>query len=203
MASFLCAYLSKWVFPKIVGFPPKASIKRIVGFPIVFTIHFGVFPYFWKHPNVIDKGFEVCTPFFFSTCLGWVVGWFQWWCWPWCDLRSPGWGVLQPTTDPSNLDDQWNGLWGCGGWWWSWWWWRGKGKQEMWICGGWLASCFFSDWSDETVLQLDMIGWRHKRRRYLWCRCVLQMLERQSVYHKGLCFQDIGSTYLHSHIWTL
>ena len=28
-----------WVFPKIVGFPPKSSI--LIGFSIIFTIHFG------------------------------------------------------------------------------------------------------------------------------------------------------------------
>ena len=27
---------------------PKSSI--LIGFSIIFTIHFGVFPYFWKHP---------------------------------------------------------------------------------------------------------------------------------------------------------
>ena len=31
---------SIWVFPKIVGFPPKSSI--LIGFSIIFTIHFGV-----------------------------------------------------------------------------------------------------------------------------------------------------------------
>ena len=29
-----------WMFPKIVGFPPKSSILR--GFSIIFTLHFGV-----------------------------------------------------------------------------------------------------------------------------------------------------------------
>ena len=29
-----------WMFPKIVGFPPKSSI--LIGFSIIFTIHFGV-----------------------------------------------------------------------------------------------------------------------------------------------------------------
>ena len=29
-----------WVFPKIRGFPPKSSI--LIGFSIIFTIHFGV-----------------------------------------------------------------------------------------------------------------------------------------------------------------
>ena len=43
----------KWVFPKIVGFPPKSSI--LIGFSIIFTIHFGgKSPYFWKHPNEIS-----------------------------------------------------------------------------------------------------------------------------------------------------
>ena len=36
------------MFPKIVGFPPKSSI--LIGFSMKSTIHFGVFPYFWKHP---------------------------------------------------------------------------------------------------------------------------------------------------------
>ena len=31
---------NKWVFPKIGGFPPKSSI--LIGFSIIFTIHFGV-----------------------------------------------------------------------------------------------------------------------------------------------------------------
>ena len=29
-----------WMFPKIGGFPPKSSI--LIGFSIIFTIHFGV-----------------------------------------------------------------------------------------------------------------------------------------------------------------
>ena len=38
-----------WGFPKMVGFPPKSSI--LIGFSIIFTIHFGGFPpIFWKHP---------------------------------------------------------------------------------------------------------------------------------------------------------
>ena len=32
---------SMWMFPKIVGFPPKSSI--LIRFSIIFTIHFGVF----------------------------------------------------------------------------------------------------------------------------------------------------------------
>ena len=36
---------------KIGGFPPKSSI--LIGFSIIFTIHFGGFPpIFWKHPYV-------------------------------------------------------------------------------------------------------------------------------------------------------
>ena len=31
-----------WVFPKMVGFPPKSS--NLIGFSIIFTIHFGGFP---------------------------------------------------------------------------------------------------------------------------------------------------------------
>ena len=33
-------HLVMWMFPKIVGFPPKSSI--LIGFSIIFTIHFGV-----------------------------------------------------------------------------------------------------------------------------------------------------------------
>ena len=36
-----------WVFPKMVGFPPKSSI--LIGFSIIFTIHFGV-PQFLETP---------------------------------------------------------------------------------------------------------------------------------------------------------
>ena len=36
-----------WMFPKIVGFPPKSSI--LIGFSIIFTIHFGV-PLFLETP---------------------------------------------------------------------------------------------------------------------------------------------------------
>ena len=55
----------KWMFPKIVGFPPRSSI--LIGFSIIFTIHFGVPPlletpkytfrptkaFNKKHPNLI------------------------------------------------------------------------------------------------------------------------------------------------------
>ena len=37
-----------WVFPKIVGFPPKSSI--LIGFSIINHPFWGVYPYFWKHP---------------------------------------------------------------------------------------------------------------------------------------------------------
>ena len=41
------SFCSTWMFPKIVGFPPKSSIKKI-GFSFINTIHFGgVSPYFW------------------------------------------------------------------------------------------------------------------------------------------------------------
>ena len=38
------------MFPKIVGFPPKSSIKKI-GFSMIFTIHIGVFPPFKETPT--------------------------------------------------------------------------------------------------------------------------------------------------------
>ena len=50
---WLICHSPKCVFPKIVGFPPKSSI--LIGFSIIFTIHFGVFPYFWKHPNLLEN----------------------------------------------------------------------------------------------------------------------------------------------------
>ena len=37
-----------WVFPKVVGVPPKSSM--FIGFSIIFTIHFGV-PLFLETPN--------------------------------------------------------------------------------------------------------------------------------------------------------
>ena len=43
--------ISTWVFPKIVGFPPKSSI--LIGFSIIFTIHFGVPPLFLETPTSI------------------------------------------------------------------------------------------------------------------------------------------------------
>ena len=51
---------------------PKSSI--LIGFSIIFTIHFGVFyPYFWKHPHIthhirwIQAGFAGCGPLLVST----------------------------------------------------------------------------------------------------------------------------------------
>ena len=45
------------MFPKIVGFPPNHPF--LIGFSIIFTIHFGVFsPYFWKHPYPTTKFFQ-------------------------------------------------------------------------------------------------------------------------------------------------
>ena len=41
---FLAQYTSIWMFPKIVGFPPKSSI--LTRFSIVLTIHFGGTPIF-------------------------------------------------------------------------------------------------------------------------------------------------------------
>ena len=38
-----------WLFPKIVGFPPKSSI--LIGFSIINHAFWG-YPYFWKHPYV-------------------------------------------------------------------------------------------------------------------------------------------------------
>ena len=43
-----------WMFPKIVGFPPKASILiDLVGCSIIFTIHFGP-PLFLGNTHIID-----------------------------------------------------------------------------------------------------------------------------------------------------
>ena len=42
---------SRWVFPKIGVFPPKSSI--LIGFSIIFTIHFGVPNFLGKHPDFI------------------------------------------------------------------------------------------------------------------------------------------------------
>ena len=37
-----------WMFPKMVGFPPKSSI--LIGFSIINHPFWGKHPYFWKHP---------------------------------------------------------------------------------------------------------------------------------------------------------
>ena len=50
---WLYIYIYTWVFPKIMV-PPKSSI--LIGFSIIFTIHFGAHPYFWKHPYIIKTG---------------------------------------------------------------------------------------------------------------------------------------------------
>ena len=47
------------MFPKIGSFPPNTQV--LLGFSMIFTIHFGVFPYFWKHPNI-------CFPLVLGTC---------------------------------------------------------------------------------------------------------------------------------------
>ena len=56
-----------WMFPKIVGFSPQI-IHGLIGISIIFTIHFGVHPYFWKHPilrNAVAKiewqSLELCS----------------------------------------------------------------------------------------------------------------------------------------------
>ena len=53
-----------WGFLKIVGFPPKSSI--LIGFSIIFTIHFGVFPYFWSSTHMIQASFRML---FFSSVV--------------------------------------------------------------------------------------------------------------------------------------
>ena len=42
-----------WMFPKIVGFPPKSSI--LIGFSIINHPFWGT-PYFWKHPTACKMG---------------------------------------------------------------------------------------------------------------------------------------------------
>ena len=53
---------TSWVFPKIVGFPPKSSI--LIGFSIIFTIHFGGPPLFLETPSWwLNQSFEkICSP---------------------------------------------------------------------------------------------------------------------------------------------
>ena len=42
-----------WMFPKIVGFPPKSSI--LIGFSIIFAIHFGGSPLFFGNTHFTPK----------------------------------------------------------------------------------------------------------------------------------------------------
>ena len=42
---------SIWMFPKIMGFPPKSSI--LIGFSMIFTIHFGGFPPILGNTHVV------------------------------------------------------------------------------------------------------------------------------------------------------
>ena len=49
-------YLGTWMFPKIVGFPPKSSI--LIGFSIMFTIHFWFFPLFLETPKYCLLGMK-------------------------------------------------------------------------------------------------------------------------------------------------
>ena len=64
------------VSEKIVAFPPKSSI--LIGFSIIFIIHFGGFsPYFWKHPCFFE-GLRNWR----RHCLQWNCQWrgFRWHC---------------------------------------------------------------------------------------------------------------------------
>ena len=67
-----------WVFPKIVGFPPKSSI--FIGFSIIFTIHFGVLLFLEFHPLL-----DLLRP--------WVLWCFI--CWFWC-VQHPTSRVVSP-----------------------------------------------------------------------------------------------------------
>ena len=42
---------SSWMFPKIMGFPPKSSI--LIGFSIIDHQFWGTH-YFWKHPHILS-----------------------------------------------------------------------------------------------------------------------------------------------------
>ena len=53
------------MFPKIVGFPPKSSIKKI-GFSILFTIHLGV-PLFLENLHIC-----VLLSCFYHATIAWV-----------------------------------------------------------------------------------------------------------------------------------
>ena len=77
-----------WMFPKTVV-PPNHPF--LIGFAIIFTIHFGVFPYFRKHPYMDPMGFLASifftwihetqlTPRWFAVIVADVIcreGW--WW----------------------------------------------------------------------------------------------------------------------------
>ena len=66
--------------PKIFELPPPGKISKnsgcfppthpiLTGFSIIFTIHFGVFPYFWKHPPVRKKPKKKNIPTFATAFL--------------------------------------------------------------------------------------------------------------------------------------
>ena len=87
-------HLVMWMFPKIVGFPPKSSI--LIGFSIIFTIHFGV-PICLEPPILMQA--EVSFVFLNAMILWWkfvkrvlyvmmcprdlninlVQQWYSWW----------------------------------------------------------------------------------------------------------------------------
>ena len=55
-------FFPKWMFPKIVGFPPNHPFEE--GFPFISPSILG-YHYFWKHPNGTKKhglGFVVFVP---------------------------------------------------------------------------------------------------------------------------------------------
>ena len=53
-----------WMFPKMVGFPPKSSI--LIGFSIIFTIHFGV-PLIFGNTHIFLARLQVSL-FYLDTC---------------------------------------------------------------------------------------------------------------------------------------
>ena len=50
-----------WMFPKIVG--QRFIIPCLIGFSIIFTIHFGGPPLFWKHPICFGNHLSFSPPF--------------------------------------------------------------------------------------------------------------------------------------------
>ena len=82
-----------WVLPKIVGFPPKSSIfNRVFHFK---PIHFGVFPYFWKHPYITTPVFpypKKPTPRHRCRCYS-----------RWCSWWSSRWSIRSWFTQPWKL----------------------------------------------------------------------------------------------------